>query len=190
MGDKMSILEVVLIAVGLAMDAFAISVCKGLSMNKFNAKKAIIIGLYFGLFQMIMPCIGYALGSAFENFITSIDHWIVFFFLVVIGGNMIKESFSKDESKVDDDISFKTMIILSIATSIDALAVGITFSFLEVNILNSVIVIGLITFILSIIGVVFGKLVGNKLSTKAQFIGGIILVLIGLKILLEHLSIL
>ena len=183
----MSILEVVLIGIGLAMDAFAVSVCKGLSMNKFKADKVIIIGLYFGIFQAVMPLIGYLLGSTFQEFISSIDHWIAFVLLAFIGFNMIKESLSKKEDKMDDSVDIKTMVVLAIATSIDALAVGITFAFLEVNIIMSMIVIGLITFLLCIIGVIIGNKYGSKFEDKAQIISGVVLIIIGLKILIEHL---
>ncbi len=186
----MGILEIIFIGLGLAMDAFAVSVCKGLSMKKLNWKKAIIIGLYFGIFQMLMPVIGYGLGTAFESFVTSIDHWIAFILLVLIGGNMIKEAFSKESSEsCNDCVDFKTMLILAIATSIDALAVGITFAFLQTNIILAVAIIGIVTFILSLIGVKIGNTFGNKYEKKAEFVGGFILVLIGLKILLEHLGI-
>lgn len=183
----MSILEVVLIGIGLAMDAFAVSVCKGLSMNKFKADKVIIIGFYFGIFQAVMPLIGYLLGSTFQEFISSIDHWIAFVLLAFIGFNMIKETLSKKEDKIDDSVDIKTMVVLAIATSIDALAVGITFAFLEVNIIMSMIVIGLITFLLCIIGVIIGNKYGSKFEDKAQIIGGVVLIIIGLKILIEHL---
>ena len=186
----MGILEIILIGLGVAMDAFAVSVCKGLSMKTLSWKKAIIIALYFGIFQMLMPVIGYFLGTAFEGFVTSVDHWIAFILLALIGGNMIKESFSKESSeKCNDCVDFKTMVILAIATSIDALAVGITFAFLQTNIVLSVTSIGIITFILSLLGVKIGNTFGNKYEKKAELIGGLILILIGTKILLEHLGI-
>lgn len=185
----MGLLELVLIAVGLAMDAFAVSVCKGLSMSKMEWKKAVIIGLYFGGFQALMPLIGYVLGVGFEDKIKSLDHWIAFVLLVFIGMNMIKEAFEiKEES--NDKIDFKTMIILSIATSIDALAVGVTFAFLNVNILLAISLIGIITFIISMIGVKIGNVFGDKYETKAELAGGFILIFLGAKILLEHLGIL
>lgn len=186
----MGILEIILVGLGLAMDAFAVSVCKGLSMKTLDWKKAIIIALYFGIFQMLMPVIGYFLGTAFEGVVTSVDHWIAFILLALIGGNMIKETFSKECSeKCNDCIDFKTMIILAIATSIDALAVGITFAFLQTNMLFAITVIGVITFIISLMGVKIGNKFGNKYEKKAEFIGGLILILIGTKILLEHLGI-
>lgn len=185
----MGLLELVLIAVGLAMDAFAVSVCKGLSMSKMEWKKAVIIGLYFGGFQALMPLIGYVLGVGFEDKIKSLDHWIAFVLLVFIGMNMIKEAFEiKEES--NDKIDFKTMIILGIATSIDALAVGVTFAFLNVNIMLAISLIGIITFIISMIGVKIGNVFGDKYETKAELAGGFILIFLGTKILLEHLGIL
>lgn len=187
----MGFIELLLLSIGLAMDAFAVSVCKGISMKKMNWKKAGIIGLWFGGFQALMPTLGYFLGSAFESLVTNIDHWIAFILLGLIGGNMIKEAFSKDnEENDDDDISFKTMFVLAVATSIDALAIGITFAFLNVNILLAISMIGIITFIISIIGTKVGNKFGNKYEKKAELTGGIILILIGIKILLEHLGIL
>ena len=187
----MGIIEIVLIAVGLAMDAFAVSICKGLSMSKMDWKKALIIALYFALFQGGMPVIGYFLGVGFEESIKFIDHWIAFGLLAFIGGNMIKNALSKKEDdEIDDKVDFKTMIVLAIATSIDALAVGITFAFLNVNIILAVSLIGIITFIISCIGVKLGNVFGDKYEKKAELAGGIVLVLIGLKILLEHLGIL
>lgn len=183
----MGIFELLLLSIGLGMDAFAVAVCKGISMKKIIWKKAIIIGLYFGFFQAFMPVIGFALGTTFESFITNIDHWVAFALLTIIGSNMIKEAFSQEES-TNDDTSFKVMIILAIATSIDALTVGITFAFLEVNLLLAVSLIGIITFILSVIGTKIGNRFGIKYKNKAEIIGGIILILLGIKILLEHLG--
>ena len=185
----MGILEILLISFGLAMDAFAVSICKGLSMNKINTKKTVLIGAYFGFFQALMPSIGYLLGRGFENFVTQIDHWIAFILLLFIGTNMIREAFSQDKDENNDDTSLKTMLILSIATSIDALAVGITFAFLGVNILTSILTIGIITFITSCIGVIIGNKFGNKYERKAEIFGGVILIIIGIKILIEHLFI-
>lgn len=185
----MGTIEILLISVGLAMDAFAVSVCKGLSMKKMNWKKAIIIGLYFGIFQALMPVLGYFLGTTFEQFITNIDHWIAFVLLSAIGGNMIKESFDQESENCNDNVDVKTMVILAIATSIDALAVGITFACLRINIVLPAISIGIITFILSVIGVKIGNKFGDKYENKAEFIGGLILILLGIKILLEHLGI-
>jgi len=183
------VLEIVLISIGLAMDAFAVAVCKGLSMKKMEWKKAIIIALYFGAFQAIMPVIGFLLGVSFEELVTKIDHWIAFALLSFIGINMIKEAFDKDGEAVNDSIDVKTMTMLAIATSIDALAVGITFAFLRVNVLVAVSLIGIITFVLSLIGVKIGNKFGDKYERKAELAGGIILILMGLKILLEHLGI-
>lgn len=186
----MGILEIFFIGVGLAMDAFAVAVCKGLSMKQIEWKKAIIIGLYFGIFQGVMPVIGYFLGSTFENLVTQVDHWIAFALLAFIGGNMIKESFGDDNEKSNSNVDFKTMSVLALATSIDALAVGITFAFYEINLLFVVSIIGITTFILSLIGVKIGNKFGSKYQNKAEFIGGLILILMGLKILIEDLGIL
>ena len=186
----MNLFEILLISIGLAMDAFAISVCKGLSVKKIDYKKASIVGLYFGFFQAFMPFIGYIVGNTFEGFIVSIDHWIVFALLALIGGNMIKETFSSENTKISDNVDFGSMFFLAIATSIDALAVGITFAFLDVNLFLAISTIGITTFTLSAIGVIIGSSFGNKFEKKAEFVGGIILILIGLKILLEHLGVL
>lgn len=185
----MGILEILLLGIGLAMDAFAVSICKGLSMKRMNWKNAVIIALYFGTFQMLMPMIGYFLGSSFESFVTTFDHWIAFILLSLIGGNMIKESFDNEDGKKNDKVDFKTMVVLALATSIDALAVGITFAFFDVNLLLAVSIIGIITFIISIFGVKIGNKFGDKYQNKAELMGGIILVLLGIKILLEHLGI-
>lgn len=185
----MGIVEITLLGIGLAMDAFAVSICKGLSMKKMNWKNTIIIALYFGIFQALMPVIGYFLGTTFEGLVTKFDHWIAFALLLAIGGSMIKEAFSKDEENKNDKVDFKTMSVLALATSIDALAVGITFAFFEVNVLLAVTIIGLITFIISIIGVKIGNRFGDKYQSKAELMGGIILILLGIKILLEHLNI-
>ena len=185
----MGILELILIAIGLGMDAFAVSICKGISMQKMNWKKAIIIGLYFGIFQALMPVIGFTLGKAFENLVTSIDHWIALGLLLIIGIKMIIDAFKEDNVSVNDSVNWKVMIILAIATSIDALAVGITFAFLQVNLLLAVSIIGIITFILCVIGTKIGNNFGNKFENKAEILGGIVLIFIGVKILLEHLNI-
>jgi putative Mn2+ efflux pump MntP len=183
-------IEIILIAVSLAADAFAVAICKGLSMKKLDIKKATIVGLYFGIFQGLMPIIGYLLGTTFKDLITSIDHWIAFVLLCSIGANMIRESFTKDEDTCNDKIDFKTMLPLSIATSIDALAIGITFAFLKTNIIISSIIITITTLILSILGVILGNKFGTKYKNKAEFLGGFILIIMGIKILLEHLNIL
>ena len=186
----MGIIELILLSIGLGMDAFAVSICKGISMKKMDWKKACIIGLYFGGFQAIMPVIGYFLGSTFESFISNFDHWVAFILLAIIGGNMIKETFNTECDTISDDVNFKTMIILAIATSIDALAVGITFAFFKVNLILAISLIGIITFVLSVIGTKVGNKFGDKYENKAEFVGGVILILLGLKILLEHLGIL
>lgn len=186
----MSLFELFIIAVGLSMDAFAVSVCKGLAMKKLSYKKAVIIGLWFGGFQALMPLIGYLLGSQFEQYITQIDHWIAFVLLSLIGGSMIKEALSKEEEEENDSIDIKTMFLLAVATSIDALAVGVTFAFLQVNIFAAISFIGVITFTLSVIGVKVGNIFGTKYKSKAELAGGLILIIMGLKILLQHLGIL
>ena len=182
------IFEIIVIGMGLAMDAFAVSVCKGLSMKKMNWKNAIIIALYFGIFQAIMPVIGFFFGTTFSSFVSSVDHWIAFILLAIIGGNMINDSSDDELEKRNDNVDIKTMLLLAIATSIDALAVGITFAFLKANLVQSIIIIGLITFVISITGVKIGNKFGDKFQNKAELIGGIILIIIGLKILLEHLE--
>ena len=183
----MSYFEIFFIAIGLSMDAFAVSICKGLSLKKIELKNSLIVGFYFGLFQTIMPLIGYFLGSSLRNFIISIDHWIVFVLLGFIGLNMIMEDDNNSKKISNQGLDFKTMIVLAIATSIDALAVGITFAFLDVNIFFSTLMIGIITFIICAFGVKIGNVFGHKYERKAQVFGGIVLVLIGLKILMEHL---
>ena len=187
--NNMGAIEILLISIGLAMDAFAVSVCKGLAMKKMSWKKAIIIGLYFGIFQAVMPVIGYFLGTTFERFITYVDHWVAFILLVGIGINMVKEAFNKESENRNDNVDMKTMLVLSIATSIDALAIGITFACLKIHIVMPVITIGLITFIISVIGVKIGNQFGDKYGKKAEIMGGVILILLGIKILLEHLGI-
>jgi len=186
----MKLVELIILSIGLAMDAFAVAVCKGLSIQKMEWKKACIIGAYFGIFQALMPFIGYLLGINFREQIVSIDHWVAFILLGIIGLNMIKEAVSKETEKTNDSIGFKDMLILAIATSIDALAVGITFAFLKVNMGLAISLIGIITFIISVAGVKIGNVFGCKYEKKAEIAGGIILILLGLKILLEHLHIL
>ena len=186
----MGILELLLIAIGLAMDAFAVSVCKGLSLKQMEWKKAAIVGLYFGVFQALMPAIGYFLGVTFENLVTQIDHWIAFTLLGIIGINMLREACGEEkEEDKNDRIDLKTMLVLAIATSIDALAIGITFAFLKVNVVVATLLIGIITFMLSIIGVKIGNKFGDKYEKKAQLAGGMVLILMGIKILLEHLKV-
>lgn len=191
----MSIIEIILLSFGLAMDAFAVSICKGLTLKKMDWKKSLISGGYFGVFQAIMPLIGYFLiklfkqNEAISNFITKYDHWIAFILLIIIGINMIIESFAKEE--VDGNFGFKTMFVLAIATSIDALSVGITFATMEIaiNIYWTVLIIGGITFILSALGVFIGNVFGLKFKQPAEIVGGVVLILIGLKILLNGLGI-
>lgn len=185
----MSILDLFILAVGLSMDAFAVSVCKGLSLGKIKPKHMCIAGAWFGGFQALMPLIGYFLGSFFAEMIEKYDHWVAFVLLAIIGGNMIKESFGKDE-KVDSSMDVKSMLLLAIATSIDALAVGVTFAFLQVQIVPAVSFIGVITFIFSAVGVKIGSLFGTKYKSKAELFGGIVLVLIGIKILFEGIGVL
>ena len=184
----MGLIELFLIAVGLSMDAFAVSVCKGLAMPKCTFKKAAIVGLWFGGFQALMPAIGYILGAQFQEAIASIDHWIAFVLLALIGGNMIHEALDNDEEEADASLDVKTMFLLAVATSIDALAIGITFAFLKVNIIPAVCFIGIVTFIISFAGVKIGNVFGARYKNKAEIVGGIILILLGLNILLEHLG--
>lgn len=183
----MSLFELFLIALGLSMDAFAVSICKGLSMPCMRWKHAGIIGLWFGSFQALMPAIGYFLGYQFRTVITRFDHWIAFILLGIIGFNMAKEAFSKGEEEMDCSVSPGNMALLAIATSIDALAIGVTFAFLNVQIVPAVSFIGIVTFALSIAGVRIGNVFGIRYKSKAELAGGIILITMGLKILIEHL---
>lgn len=182
--------EIFMIGVGLSMDAFAASICKGLNMRRLNIKNMLIIGLFFGGFQALMPAVGWLLGKQFESYITSVDHWVAFALLVFIGGKMIYDVFTeKNEDECGEKtnrLDMKEVLTLAVATSIDALAVGISFAFLQVDILKAVSVIGVTTFVLSVIGVAVGNVFGSKYEKKATLAGGIILILIGLKILLEH----
>ena len=185
----MGIIEIILLAIGLSMDAFAVAICKGLAMEKVSIKKVAIVGAWFGGFQALMPLIGFLLGVSFKYYIVAIDHWISFVLLGLIGFNMIKESLSKDEDEENSSLAFKLMLVLAVATSIDALAVGVTFAFLQVNVILAVIIIGITTFILSSIGVKIGNVFGARYKSKAEFAGGLILILLGVKILLEHLGV-
>ena len=193
----MGFIEIFLVGVGLSMDAFAVAVCKGLNMKKINYSYSVIIALFFGGFQALMPLIGWIAGRQFEKYITSIDHWIAFLLLAVIGGKMLYEALtgkSDDESESaaapkSDGINYKELFMLAVATSIDALAVGITFAFLNVNIWMAISVIGATTFVLSLIGVAVGNKFGSIYQKKAEIAGGAVLILIGIKILLEHLNI-
>ena len=186
----MDFVTLLTLAVGLAMDAFAVSICKGLAMREKVLKKGIIVGLWFGGFQALMPTIGFFLGTQFKDQITSIDHWIAFVLLGLIGINMVKEALSNEEEQADDSIAVKEMFMLAVATSIDALAVGITFAFLNVNIVSAASIIGVCTFLISFAGVKIGNIFGTKYKSKAELAGGIILILLGFKILFEHLHIL
>ncbi len=189
----MGLFEIFMIGVGLSMDAFAASICKGLNMRRLSAKNMLIIGLFFGGFQALMPAVGWILGKQFEVYITSVDHWVAFALLAFIGGKMIYDVFHGDEdgccNEKTDKLDMKEVLTLAVATSIDALAVGISFAFLQVEILKAVSVIGVITFVLSAVGVAVGNMFGAKHEKNATLAGGIILILIGLKILLEHTGI-
>lgn len=178
------------LSVGLSMDAFAVSICKGLAMKKATIGKAAVVGLWFGGFQALMPTLGYFLGTQFKDQITVIDHWIAFLLLGIIGMNMIKEACSDEDEKTDDSLEIKVMLLLAVATSIDALAVGITFAFLNVNIMMAALLIGMCTFMISAAGLKIGNVFGTRYKSKAELLGGIILVLLGIKILLEHLHVL
>lgn len=188
----MSFLELFLIAVGLSADAFSVSVCKGLNMRKLNLKHAYVIALFFGVFQAVMPLLGYLLGMGFSEYIEKYDHWIAFVLLAFIGGKMALEAIREKDGEAEektDTLSIGELTVLAVATSIDALAVGITFAFLKVNILPSVLLIGVTTFALSLGGVLLGNRFGAKYKSKAEIAGGVILIFIGLKILLEHLGV-
>ena len=185
----MSFVELLLIAIGLSMDAFSVSICKGLTTKKFSWRMALVCGLWFGFFQVLMPIIGYFLGAQFQEMIEAYDHWIAFGLLFLIGANMIREAVWGKEESQDGSLGFKTMLLLAIATSIDALAVGVSFACIRVKLWSSVIVIGLTTFAFSVLGVKIGNVFGSKYEKSAGIIGGIILILIGLKILLEHLGV-
>lgn len=183
----MSLWELFVIAVGLSMDAFAVSICKGLSVKKCSVRHMLICGLYFGIFQAVMPLIGYLLGSRFESLVTAIAPYIAFVLLAIIGINMIRESRSDEQEAANDDFSWHAMVPLAIATSIDALAVGVSFAFLRVSIVPAVSFIGVITFLCCTIGVKIGSIFGSKYESCAEFFGGVVLIVMGLKILLEHL---
>lgn len=190
--NNMDLLTLFLLAVGLSMDAFAVSICKGLAMKKITFKQAAIVGLWFGGFQALMPTLGFFLGTTFADLVNAVADWIAFALLVLIGANMIKEALSKEEEEADASLSFKKMFILAVATSIDAFAVGVSFAFMEIGtmIIPAVLFIGIITFILSMIGVKVGNVFGTKYKSKAEFAGGVILILLGVKIILEHFGIL
>lgn len=183
----MGAVELFILAVGLSMDAFAVAVCKGLALQQVKPRQMAWIGLWFGGFQALMPAIGYFIGVQFAGYIVAIDHWIAFALLALIGGNMIKEALSKEEEEADASLTCKKMLPLAVATSIDALAVGVSFAFLNVNIGLAAGFIGCVTFVLSAIGVKVGGLFGAKYKSRAEFVGGVILIVLGVKILLEHL---
>lgn len=183
----MSVIELIILAAGLAMDAFAVSICKGLSVMDYRKGQSVAAGLYFGGFQALMPVLGWLLGRQFESLIKSVDHWIAFALLALIGANMIRESFKKDDENVNDSFTPRVMLPLAVATSIDALAVGVTFAFLNVNIVIAALIIGVITFGFSAAGVKIGNVFGAKYKSKAELAGGIALIVIGVKILIEHL---
>ena len=181
--------EILIMAIGLSMDAFAVSICKGLSVRKATLRQCVTAGVWFGGFQAIMPVIGYYVGRSFSSLIKNYDHWVAFALLLLIGANMIKGSLSNSEGELNDSFGFKAMLILAIATSIDALAVGVTLSFLNADIWSSVLIIGVTTFIFSAGGVRIGNVFGAKYKSKSELAGGIILILIGIKIIFEHLKI-
>ena len=183
----MKIWEIVLIAVGVSMDAFAVAICKGIESKEKTLKTAVLCGSWFGFFQFLMPVIGFFVGALFAGFIESFDHWVAFILLSIIGANMLKEAFSKEQEVVSNEMSFKKMLILAIATSIDALAVGITMAILKVNVWICAGIIGCFTFLFSFSGAFIGKRFGEKYKNKAEIVGGIILILLGIKILIEHL---
>ena len=182
----MSLWELLVIAVGLSMDAFAVSVCKGLSVQKVKPKHYLIVAAYFGGFQALMPLLGYLLGVRFEAMVANVDHWIAFVLLGLIGANMVRESRAGEE-KLDDSFTVSTMLILAVATSIDALAIGVTFAFLGVNIVEAIILIGITTGIISGVGLKIGNVFGSRSKSKAEMAGGIVLILMGIKILVQHL---
>lgn len=182
----MGIAELLIIAVGLSMDAFAVSICKGLSLRVVSPKHVASVSLWFGGFQALMPLIGYFLGVSFADFVSAVDHWIAFVLLGIIGGNMIKDSFSQEECSYDPGFQFRTMFSLAVATSIDALAIGVSLAFLKVDIWTAVLLIGVVTGAFSVVGIYIGKYFGCRYKSKAEFAGGFILVAMGLKILLEH----
>lgn len=188
----MGFIELLLIAVGLSMDAFAVALCRGLNMRKINYRHAAVIALFFGGFQALMPLLGYLVGTQFEQYIVSVDHWIVFVLLLFIGGKMIYEAVRGEEDGMEncDRLNLKQLFVMAVATSVDALAVGISFAFLRISIVFPVALIGATTFVLSFLGVVLGNRFGSRYQQKAEIAGGVILILIGVKILLEHLGVL
>lgn len=192
----MGLLELLLVGIGLSMDAFAVSICQGLCMPKLNWRHAAVIALFFGGFQALMPLAGWFLGSRFAGYIQNFDHWVAFVLLVIIGTNMLREAFGPEDDEdeaacaVDAKLDLKQLFLMAVATSIDALAVGVTFAFLEVKIVPAISIIGTTTFCLSLVGVAVGNFFGTRYKKRAEAAGGIILILLGIKILLEHLGIL
>lgn len=186
----MGLIELFILAVGLSMDAFAVSVCKGLAMERPTWRRAVVPGLWFGAFQGLMPLLGWLLGSRFAQYITAVDHWIAFALLVILGVNMLREARRADDGEADASLGVKTMLAMAVATSIDALAVGITFAFLTVDIVPAVCFIACVTFVISTLGVKVGALFGDRFQAKAEALGGIILIVLGVKILLEHVGVL
>ena len=188
----MGLIELLLVAVGLSMDAFAVAICKGLNMTKINYRHSLVIALFFGFFQALMPLLGWLLGTRFDHYITSVDHWVAFLLLAFIGGKMIYEALRPEDEDAEEDcggLDLKELFVLALATSVDALAVGITFAILPgTNIWSSIGIIGVITFVLSFLGVLIGNRFGARFKKKAELFGGIVLVLIGIKILIDHLT--
>lgn len=184
----MGIIELFILAVGLSMDAFAVSICKGISLGKASIAASCWVGLWFGAFQALMPTIGFYLGTTFENYIKAIDHWVAFILLLIIGIQMIRESLSKDEDEIGSSLGVKTMLVLAVATSIDALASGIAIAAAQGDMGLGALFIGLITFTLSSIGVRAGSRIGSGFGHKAEFGGGVVLIVIGLRILISHLT--
>ena len=186
----LGLVELFLLAVGLSMDAFAVATCKGLAMERISVKNVCLVGLWFGGFQALMPALGCLLGTMFAEYIVAVDHWVAFILLAIIGGNMIREALSGEEEESDGSLDVRTMLLLAVATSIDALAVGVNFAFLEVHVGFAVLFIGVTTFVLSCIGVKVGSVFGTRYKARAEIAGGVILVLLGARILLEHLGLL
>lgn len=184
----MDLFDLIVTGIALSMDAFAVSIGKGLSVQRMKAKHSLICGAWFGGFQALMPLLGFLLASSFAEYIKQYDHWIAFALLILIGANMLREAFSKEENEADASFSVKTMLLLAVATSIDALATGVSFAVTDTNIWLAVSIIGVTTFLFSAAGVKVGSIFGRKYQSKAEFLGGLILILIGVKILIEHLS--
>ncbi len=182
----MTFIELLIIAIGVSMDAFAVSVCKGLSVSRLRPKHMLSVGLWFGGFQALMPLIGFYVGIHFSDLVSSVDHWIAFVLLAIIGFGMVKESRDKDCDDIDPDFSFRTMLAMAVATSIDALAIGVSLAFLKVDIWMSVLIIGITTGIFSMLGINIGNVFGSRYKSTAELVGGIILILMGVKILVEH----